>query len=259
MADLIQVPDPASRAKELVEMGVHLLCLHTAYDRRHEGVDPLVELHAVRPEANSIPVKLEAGDGVVYTNTILHWGSNYSTKLRRTVHLGYRSYGGALFPYVPYYYRDTSYAEFLSEECRRIVERQAAAHAKELDLLTSIYRSMLDRNETAFQESLAALHPGERGRLVAATLLSKLVYKIRFGSHPTREGYGGDWTQDADIGPRFTDKEMDTLWSRFEPLDARLQADEEQFTPGFQSKPMRYYFEEMPEGYSVEDFVASWS
>ena len=60
MADLIQVPDPASRAKELVEMGVHLLCLHTAYDRRDEGVDPLVELHAVRPEVG-VPLGIAGG------------------------------------------------------------------------------------------------------------------------------------------------------------------------------------------------------
>lgn len=210
------------------------------------------------PLPNSIPVELKAGDGVVYTNTILHWGSNYSTKLRRTVHLGYRSYGGPIFPYVAVYYRDSSYARFLSEECQRIVENQGDAHARELDLITAIFRSLLDRNETAFHDALSKLHPGEQGRLVTVILLSKLVYKIRFGTHPTREHYGGDWTQDADIGPRFTDEEMNTLWSRFEPLDACLQADEEQFSPGFQSKPMLYYFEEMPVGYSVEDFVTSW-
>jgi len=37
------------------------------------------------PLPSSIPVELKAGDGVCYTNTILHWGSDYSTKLRRTI------------------------------------------------------------------------------------------------------------------------------------------------------------------------------
>ena len=60
MADLIQVPDPAARATELVAMGVHVLCLHTAYDRRDEGVDPLVELHAVRPVVD-VPLGIAGG------------------------------------------------------------------------------------------------------------------------------------------------------------------------------------------------------
>ena len=229
---------------------------HRRGNTDEENAQLTADPHVALP--NSIPVELKAGDGVVYTNTILHWGSNYSTKLRRTVHLGYRSYGGPILPYVAVYYRDTSYARFLSEACQQIVERQIEAHAKELDLITDAYRALLDRNEGAFLEGLTKLHPGEEGRLVTVILLSKLVYKMRFGSHPTREHYGGDWSQDADIGPRFTDEEMDTLWSRFKPLDERLQAEDEQFTPGFQSKPMHYTFEEMPD-YTVEDFVASWA
>lgn len=60
MADLINVPDPAVRSVELVEYGVHILCLHTAYDRRDEGVDPLEELHVVRPEV-SVPLGIAGG------------------------------------------------------------------------------------------------------------------------------------------------------------------------------------------------------
>ena len=40
------------------------------------------------PLPGGIPVELKGGDGVVYSNYILHWGSNYSTKLRRTIHGG---------------------------------------------------------------------------------------------------------------------------------------------------------------------------
>ena len=70
MADLIQVPDPALRAKELVQMGVQILCLHTAYDRRDEEVDPLVELTEVRPEVDVLlgiagGLKLENASDVV--------------------------------------------------------------------------------------------------------------------------------------------------------------------------------------------------
>ncbi len=167
--------------------------------------DPLM------PLPNSVSVELKAGDGVVYTNTILHWGSNYSTKLRRTVHVGYRAYGGPIFPYVAFYYRDTNYARFLSEAYQKIVEDQARAYAKELDLITAVYRALLDRDESAFLDGLAALHPGVEGRLVTIILLSKLVYKMRFVSHPLKERYGGDWSQDVDIAPRFKDEEMSAL------------------------------------------------
>ena len=42
-------------------------------------------------------------------------------------------------------------------------------------------------------------------------------------------------------------------------LDALLQAKEDQFTPGFQSQPMKYNFEVMPEGFGVDEFVKSWN
>ncbi len=75
MADLIQVPDPARRAKELLEMGVHLLCLHTAYDRRDEGVDPLVELHAVRPEVD-LPLGIAGGLKLENTADVVRGGAD---------------------------------------------------------------------------------------------------------------------------------------------------------------------------------------
>jgi hypothetical protein len=57
---------------------------------------------------------------------------------------------------------------------------------------------------------------------------------------------------------RFSQVEADALWKRFETLDKRLQGDQECFVPGFQSGPMRYFFEEMPTDFGVEEFIASW-
>ena len=51
------------------------------------------------PLSSCMQVRLKAGDGVMYINTILHWPSNYSTKLRRIIHLRYTSFGGQLYPY----------------------------------------------------------------------------------------------------------------------------------------------------------------
>ena len=47
-----------------------------------ENAQLLEDVHSqISPEA--LQVKLKAGQGALYTNTILHWGSNYTSKLRR--------------------------------------------------------------------------------------------------------------------------------------------------------------------------------
>ena len=40
-----------------------------------------------------VPVELRAGDGVIYSNFLIHWGSDYTTKLRRTLHGGHAIFG----------------------------------------------------------------------------------------------------------------------------------------------------------------------
>ena len=210
------------------------------------------------PLPNSIPVEMNAGDGVVYTNTIFHWGSNYSAKLRRTIHLGYRSFGGPIFPYVCHYHRNLDFTRHLSPEARSVFERHAQLYREECDVMESAFRAIIDKNADAFREGLAVLHPGESGRIVCLIQLSKIVYKMRFGSHPARASFGGDISQDMDLEPRFSPVELDTLWGRFITLDEKIQSREEQYLPGFQSGPMRYFFEEMPTDFDVDDFIASW-
>jgi hypothetical protein len=41
-------------------------------------------------------VRLKAGQGVCYPNLLFHWGSDYSPKLRRCIHIGHRAYGGPI-------------------------------------------------------------------------------------------------------------------------------------------------------------------
>jgi hypothetical protein len=48
-------------------------------------------------------------------------------------------------------------------------------------------------------------------------------------------------------------------WSRFEALDTMLQDNVEMFEPAFQSGPMHYYFNQLPDGVDTESFVASWA
>ena len=34
---------------------------------------------------------------------------------------------------------------------------------------------------------------------------------------------------------------------------------DEHFAPGFQARPMRYFFNEMPADFTLEDFIGSWN
>ena len=59
-------------------------------------------------------------------------------------------------------------------------------------------------------------------------------------------------------GARFTADEAALPWQRFETLDARLQADCDQFEPMMHVTSTRYRFYDMPEDFEVDDFIASW-
>ena len=55
--------------------------------RRNTGEEDrqlIDNVHA--PLDSALQTYLNAGDGVAYILPILHWGSNYSTKMRRTMH-----------------------------------------------------------------------------------------------------------------------------------------------------------------------------
>ncbi len=231
--------------------------------KSHRRINSEKENHQLKsdpkkPLSGGIKVNLKAGDGVVYTNTILHWGSNYSSRLRRTIHLGYRSYGGPIFPYVNRTFRDLKFTTCLSPKEQNVFKNIKDYYDRETNLIETIFRAVIARNEDTFYENLARLHPGNTGRLVSVILLSKIVYKMKFNTHPHRLYYGSDISHDEDLKPRFTKNELLVLWQRFGFIDSKLKSDFEQYVPGFQSGPMEYLFEEMPSNLTLESFVASW-
>jgi 3-hexulose-6-phosphate synthase len=65
VADHLQVPDVVARARQLEALGVDLLCLHTAYDRKDSGADPLAELRLVRPQ---VQAELAVAGGLTAAN-----------------------------------------------------------------------------------------------------------------------------------------------------------------------------------------------
>ena len=212
-----------------------------------------------RPLPGGVRVELAAGDGVVYTNLILHWGSDYSRALRRTVHFGHRSLGGDLLPYVAGLHRRGDPSPFLGAAHQEAWRRHRQLYDAECDLMESAFRAAIAGDGPAFLESVERLHPGESMREVCAILLSKLARKLARGSHPERPGYGGDFTQDRELAPRFTGEDLEALWRRFEPLDDMLKAPGDgEYVPGYQSGPMSYRFESLPGALTLEGFVEGW-
>ena len=212
-----------------------------------------------RPLPGGVRVELAAGDAVVYTNLILHWGSDYSPALRRTVHFGHRSLGGDLLPYVAGLHRRGDPSPFLGAAHQEAWRRHRELYEAECDLMEAAFRAAIAGDGPAFLETVERLHPGGSMREVCAIILSKLARKLARGSHTERPGYGGDFTQDRELKPRFTGEDLEALWRRFEPLDEMLKAPGgREYVPGYQSGPMSYRFESLPGELTLEGFVDGW-
>lgn len=85
MADLINVPDPVDRARELQSLGVQIVCVHTAHDVQGGDTDPMANVHTVRGAttcrmAVAGGLKLENVDEAVRSGAdILVFGSSIAT------------------------------------------------------------------------------------------------------------------------------------------------------------------------------------
>lgn len=64
MVDMIQVPDPVVRSRELLEMGCHVLCVHTAYDLQSSDRTPLDDLRCLRRALPDAPLAVAGGIGL---------------------------------------------------------------------------------------------------------------------------------------------------------------------------------------------------
>jgi hypothetical protein len=248
--------------------------------RRQLLLDPRVEL------PGGVPVDLKAGDAVVYTNLIMHWGSFYSSRLRRTIHLGYRSFGGEIFPYSHHFHYDEGlgFTRHLSTAAAAKFEQFVALFRQERDQIEQIWRAVIARDAAAFCAGLEKLHPGKNGRMVSVVLLSRMVDMVGTLHRPEIATASDEVRAAAVSGPadpsfyedlarRFTAEEAATLQRRFATLSARLQADGDVVhahyaallaehepdaePPNFASRPLRTFHTEMPD-FSEEDFIRSW-
>ena len=234
---------------------------HRRRNTEQENAEFLDDLK--KPVTGGIPVELNAGDGVIYSNFLLHTGSNYTTKKRRTLHGGHAIFGD---------YPELGFTESLAGWARENFEASARRSERLMDTTESTLRAVIDRNADAYRAGLESLQPGAgpNGKTALTIYLSKTGLHIRIlkdtsfdvaestrrpatGSHPITLNWGPEFAQ------RFTVEESETLWSRFEGLDAMLQDDVEMFEPAFQSGPMHYYFNELRDGVDTESFIAGWA
>lgn len=215
------------------------------------------------PLPGSICTDLEAGDGVVYVQPILHWASNYSAKLRRTIHGGFCIWSG---------YRDLSFTKCLSPSAQAIFDGWSQRSTRMQDLTESALRAATEGYAASFGSALDGLQPGigRAGKDLLTIYLSKVAKNIRdlklqdqAGAPGTkRNAVGAGLTITLNWGTEFANRfslsDAQAIWQRFEPIDTGLQADEAQPSPGLQQEPSRYYSIEAPAEVSYERFVAGW-
>ncbi len=217
------------------------------------------------PVVGGIPIQLRAGDGVIYSNFLIHTGSNYTTKLRRTLHGGHAIFSGQL---------DLSFTDHLSQWAREIFAESSNRTTNKQNLTESTLRAALHKDEHSFRSGLAELQPnvGRNGQTILTIYLAKAALHIRILKNPEFAATCLESSQrraqsmheiTLNWGPpfaeRFTDQESIALWKRFSALDKLLQSDTEQFEPAFQSGPMPYLFNQLPKGADCESFINSWS
>jgi hypothetical protein len=238
--------------------GSHLR-FNTDEENRRLLVDPSA------PLLGGVQTHLSAGDGVAYITPILHWGSNYSTRRRRTIHGDFQKSNWTC-------YGDLGFTQYLSLSARAAFERWAKRSAQMQDHTEAALRAALDGDGDAYRKQLEKLHPGvgESGKRLMTVLISKAARRIHLLKHPGLNDVPEDSRRRAmrpsptilHWGPQFADRfsrpESETLWGRFQALDAMLQKDDEPFHPGFQSGPMGYISNEMPANFDLDDFITGW-
>lgn len=216
------------------------------------------------PLPGGIQTHLKAGDGVVYILPILHWGSNYSTKTRRTIHGGFSNHTQ---------YPNLDFVEHLKAPNQRTFENWEKRSIEMQNHTEAALRAAIKRDKQNYHSNLEKLCPNrkEKGKMLTTIFLSKMVCFINLNKNPNFESISDDLRQKAsnahpttlNWGPKFADRfsfeEARTLWKRFKIVEAKLQMDEEHFFPGFQSGPMHYFFNQMPTDFNVTDLISSWS
>ena len=222
--------------------------------------DDLLSTNDQIPIPGGVQTHLKAGDGVVYILPILHWGSNYSTKMRRTIHGGFSMFSQ---------FRDRRYFERLSPSARDKFEHWTHRTQAMCDATEAALRATLGHDTEGYKVALDRLHPGRgrKGQLLSTVFLSKTAKRINDLKQPdfnTLPAIDQTWaTQNhpmtlqwgASFADRFTGEETARIWDRFKPVDALVRSDQPQFAPSFQGDESHYHFIDMPDETIVDEFI----
>jgi hypothetical protein len=227
--------------------------------RNTEAESKLERRMGVIPLPGEITVDLKAGDGLVYINGILHSATPNNDEKRRTLHFGYQSFGAEGFAH--FFLPDTmgvDFVEHLSPRATEMCHHFESLHAKRHNDIAFTLRAILEKDAHAFTEGLHRIHRSEHARMTTLVVLSKIACMIRkYQDSDPEESSDSPCIQR--MADRFTLDELEQLWQRFAVLDRKLQSDTKQYEPLFQSGPMTYFFYDMPQDFSVDDFIASWN
>ena len=215
------------------------------------------------PVPGAVQTHLTAGDGVAYILPLLHWGSRYNAKMRRTIHGGFSEYTTQ---------KDLPFLELLSPASQAAFKRWNERSSQTFEHIEEALRAVVDGDGTAYKAALERLHPGrgEKGRLLSTIFLSKSAKRINqlkspdFDSLPEQEQVWAtsihpmtlQWGKP--LADRFSDQEAGILWTRFKFVDDLLQDEEVQWVPGFQGDKTHYYFDQVPADLSVEAFLGTF-
>lgn len=200
-------------------------------------------------------VDLKAGDGVVYINCFLHSATPNVDIKRRTFHGGYHCHGNDNFTHFMPQTIGDDFVENLSARSAAHCEEFTRLFAERLDHVVKVFRAMIDQSEPAFRDAFDQLHHSPDARMTSVVVLARIAQTIR--THKNSDDQPNTGTV-KELGARFPAEELDLLWDRFGRLEEELTAEEEQYEPLFQNRPMHYYFYEMPQDFDFEDFIASW-
>ena len=239
------------------------------------------------PQPGSVQADLRAGDAIVYAAYIQHWGSYYSSRMRRVISMGYSDYDKvSSFRGRPHWRENLQWTESLSTGTRAWFEQQVGWAKESRDMNERLFRSALAKDEKVFLAELAAAHSEDSFRTVALVHFCRLAEKIQMvcgtgaysgSEHQRREAeavYGGDYWKD--LKGRYRPEEADAVGCRFALMSDQMRADREASDaentelyrkltsrdsssdgPNFESRSLRCHYHKMPD-VTVEELIASW-
>jgi hypothetical protein len=190
------------------------------------------------PLPGAIQTKLNAGDAAVYLLPILHWGSNYSTKIRRTIHGGFSEFSH--YPGLP------DYIQTLRPAAQAMFRRWDDRSRHKMALTAAALRAAagLGPPGLSYDAALDQLHGGgAASRRHSTACLSKQarrVYSLANDEWGLRWGYADNSEElernealsmhpqtlqwGGDIAALFSPEEAAQVWAAFRPVDEALAA-----------------------------------